>query len=65
MTNVDLNHLWQQVLDTVNSDQPDPELFLDIYQVVQEQQEEIARLTNLNANLLARLAILDQLAFEE
>lgn len=65
MLDVEAEHVWSQLLAAAESDEPDPELFLDACSIIHEQAEENRRLQNIIANLKAENATLKQVGFYE
>jgi hypothetical protein len=65
MSDVEAEHVWNQLIAAAESDEPDPELFLDACSIIHEQAEENRRLQNIIANLKAENATLKQYGFYE
>ena len=60
MTAIDIEHLWNELMAAVETDEPDPELFLDactaINQLLDKQHQLEATIENLRAeNALLKL----------
>ncbi len=65
MTQPAIEHLWAQLMAAVETDDPDPELFLDACTAINELVEKQQQLEATIANLRAENATLKQFGFYE
>ena len=65
MTELAINLLWEKLMDAVEADDPDPELFLDAGTALNQLLDKQHQLEQIIANLRAENATLKQYGFHE
>lgn len=65
MTELAINLLWEKLMDAVEADDPDPELFLDACTALNQLLDKQHQLEQTIANLRAENATLKQYGFHE
>lgn len=65
MTETSIEHLWLQLMAAVETEDPDPELFLDACTAINQLLDKQKQLEATIANLRAENATLKQVGFYE